>query len=292
MNQTDSFRIKVERELTRKKNLSTLVEILQKVQRLASSEQSSIHDIAKVVEADAVLTADVLRMVNSAFFGIEHKISSIDEAVVLLGFSHLRDLFSGLMMSGALIHGQCDTFNRGSLWRHSVGTAVAAESIKSTLNHPKSSVDLHLAGLLCNIGRVILDQRFPEEFRKALALATAHKGRLIDAEHAVFGSSHAEIGFWAAELWGFEPSVANLIKWHHGPAESPDVDVINLAYVVTQARLIGNPGDPVLVRLLPGVFKRLEIDAEKLDAILRNLDDSYESLNWIFKYIPLDPGSI
>jgi HD-like signal output (HDOD) protein len=292
LNPIDEFRIKVEHDLGKKKGLTTIVEILRKVQRLASSDNSSIHEIAAIVASDAVLTSSVLRMVNSAFFGVEHKISSIEEAVVLLGFSHLRDLFAGMMMSSATQGAGHDDFDRTMLWRHSVGTAVAADNIKSFLGLHHARSDLHMAGLLCNIGRLVLDQRFPEEFKKAIILARGKKIRLIEAELVVFGVTHAEVGFWVAEFWNFDHSIANLIRWHHGPAESREVDVINLAYVITQARLIGNPGDHILTRLLPGLFKRLELNEQKLNEILVRLTDSYESLNWIFKYVPGETGAI
>jgi len=286
MNPPDGLRIKVEHELQHIKNLSTIVEIVQKVQRLADANNSSIHEIAEIVAADAVLTSSVLRMVNSAFFGMEHKIHHIEEAVILLGFSHLRDLFTGIMLSSAMPDGGHNAFDKRALWRHSVGTAVAANTIKSFLGHRHIQMDLHMAGLLCNIGRLVLDQRFPEEFHKVIVMARDHHVRMTEAESAVFGVTHAEVGFWIAELWNFDHSIAHVIKWHHGPAESTEADMVNLAYVITQARLIGNPGDNMLARLFPGLFKRLEIDEYKLNELLNKLTDSYESLKWIFKYIP------
>ncbi len=289
MNPIDEFRIKVENELKHVKNLSTIVAILQKVQRLAAAENSSIREIARIVAADAVLTASVLRMVNSAFFGLEHKINNIEEAVVLLGFAHLRDLFAGIMLASAQgASGNENCFDQHALWRHSVGTAVAANTIRSFLGLRQIKTDLHMAGLLCNIGRLVLAQRFASQFQKAVLLARERGIRLIEAEHAVFGVNHAEIGFWVAGVWNFDPAVANLIKRHHGPAESLEVDVINLAYVITQARLIGNPGDNMLAHLLPGQFQRLQLEEPKLDELLNKLSDSYESLTWIFKYVPAE----
>ncbi|OGV70260.1 MAG: hypothetical protein A2283_00370 [Lentisphaerae bacterium RIFOXYA12_FULL_48_11] len=291
MIRTDDFKIKVERELHKGRSLSTIVEILQRAQRLITSENSSIHELANIVASDAVLTANVLKMVNSAFFGVERKIHSIEEAVVLLGISHLRDLFSGIMLSSAIKEYSHETFDMSALWRHSLGTAVAADYMKASgICH--TNTDMHMAGLLCNIGRLVLSQRFPEEFDQIIALSRSDHIRMIDAEIRVLGVSHAEVGFWAAEYWNFDAAIAHLIKWHHGPSTSREIDCLNLAYVVTHAKLIGNPGDHMLTRMIPGVLKRLELDEFKLSDLLKKLTDSYAALQWIFRYVPGNESEI
>lgn len=291
MIRTDDFRAKVEHELHKGRSLSTVVEIFQRVQRLVSSENSSIHELANIVASDAVLTADVLRMVNSAFFGVERKIHSIEEAVVLLGISHLRDLFSGIMLSSAIKDYSHESFDISALWRHSLGTAVAADYMK-TCGICHTNIDMHLVGLLCNIGRLVLSQRFPKEFDQIIALSKTEHIRMIEAETKVLGVTHAEVGFWAAEYWNFDVSVAHLIKWHHGPSTSREIDCLNLAYVITHAKLIGNPGDHMLTGMIPGVLKRLELNDFKLGDLLRKLTDSYAALKWIFRYVPVNESEI
>jgi len=173
----ENFRIKVERELGQGRSLSTMVEILQRVQRLTSTDNFSIHELAGIVASDAVLTANVLKMVNSAFFGVERKVHNIEEAVILLGISHLRELFSGIMLSSAVKHGANELLDMSSFWRHSLGTAAAADYMEKCGIY-RTNVDMHMAGLLCNIGRIVMVQRFPEESGAAIALSKSEGIRL------------------------------------------------------------------------------------------------------------------
>ena len=97
--------------------------------------------------------------------------------------------------------------------------------------------------------------------------------------------SHAEVGFWAAEIWNLDETLAHAIRHHHGPAESRPADIVNLAYVITQAERVGSPGDTMMAHLLPGLFRRLAIDDLALDHLLGQLVRVYDALEPLFSSV-------
>ena len=283
-NPAGEFKSKVERMLQRGPQLSTLATVLRKMQVIASDERSSAKDLANVIRADSVLTSKVLKLANSASFAIERHIASVDEAVVILGYSHLKAVTSSVLAADVLCHrGSCRKLDRVSMWRHSLGTAAACGYLQKHQGKEKMGTDLFTAGLLCNIGRVVLDQWFGPEC-ELIHQALDRKGlSCLDAERAILGVTHAEIGFWAAEAWHFDEGLAQVIRHHHGPVSNRAADIVNLAYVITQAQRIGSPGDPGIVPMLPGLLDRLGMDDFALDGVLRQLVQVFRELNPIFE---------
>lgn len=278
------FKARVQKSLRRGVSLSTLAGVLHKLQVVAADDHSSAKDLAKVIRSDSVLTARVLSQVNSAAYGLERRISSVDEAVVILGYGRLRAITTGVLAADvACSDGQCRAMDRQALWRHSLATAMASGFLQSRYLTQRPATDLFTAGLLCNMGRVILDQWFGPECEQIHRAAMAKGGLLLDAEREVLGVTHAEIGFWAAEAWHFDEALAQVIRHHHGPVTNRGADIVNLAYVLSQALRMGSPGEGQITHLLPGVLARLEIDDFVLDGLLRHLAELFRSMDAVFK---------
>ncbi len=274
---------RVKKSVTGGKDLGTLWGVVQKVREVTSNQQSSVKELVKVIGADSVLTAKVLRLVNSAAFGFSGRISNIDQAIVILGFRQLRDLCVGLtLMNGMGTASHCPDFDRTSLWRHSLGTAVACKLIQERVPGCQA-LNLFVAGLLCNIGRLVLDQHFPDEFARINKIARESNIRMIEAERRVLNVSHADIGFWVSQAWCLEENLSQCIRDHHGPSGNRGAAVVNLAYVLTQARGIGMPGDPLLAMLIPGILESLKIDEYEMERLLVDMDREQAQLEPMFK---------
>lgn len=282
MAKADIFRARVEQVVLAATELRTLAGVLQRVQSLTSNQESSSSELSRMISADTVLTAKVLKLVNSAQFGLDRRISNIDEAIVMAGYNNIKNLCASLMAAGMLKDKQgSKNFDHVSMWRHSLGMATIAHFLQEKY-HPVEKCDLFTTGVLCNVGRLILNQRFTDEFDQALRLAKDRGISLLDAERDVFGVTHAEVGYWVAELWRFDEILAHTVRHHHGPSSTKPVDIINMAYVVTQALDIGSPGDPVLAHLMPGLFRRLDIDDIILDQLLTRFKQLYKGLEPVF----------
>lgn len=276
MTKSEELRQKVLRYITGGKELATLWGVAQRVREITSDQHASLKELVKVIGADPILTSKVLRLVNSAAYGFRGRIANIDQAIVILGFRQLRDLCITLtIVKGVGTESRCEDFDRISLWKHSLGTAVASKLIQERYTGSQSS-DLFVAGLLCNIGRLILDQHFAKEFSQCLKLAKDKGMRLIEAERRILDVTHADIGYWAATAWCLDDSLAGSIRDHHGPSGNRNADIINLAYVLAQLKGIGSPGDPMLTMLLPGILESLKLDQEKLVIIMKDLDEEFE----------------
>ncbi|NCC52080.1 MAG: HDOD domain-containing protein [Spartobacteria bacterium] len=277
-NSSVEMKLRVERCLKRGKQLGVLMGVAERIRELTSNANASIQELVHVIEADAVLTLRVLRVVNSAAFGCQQHISNIDQAVVLLGFKQLRELCVGLQVIQGFGVREVEThFDRNALWRHSLGTAVVAKLIEEEL-HGRSDPALFVAGLLSNVGRVVLDQFFPEEFCAALNSVKEEGLRLLDAERRHVRATHAQVGCWAAQTWGLDETLATMIRDHHGPGGNPRVDVINLAYLMTQAMGFGSPGEDLITPMIPSCLNRLGIEAAQLKRLLILSEHAFEKL--------------
>lgn len=283
MGQVDEIKLRVERSVKRGKQLGVLVGVAQRIREITADSNAPIKELVHVIESDSVLTLRVLRVVNSAAFGCQQHINSIDQAVVLLGFKQLRELCVGLqVIRGLGQEGDNEQFNRAELWKHSLGTAVAAKLLEEHLTGV-SDPGLFVTGLLCNVGRVILDQFFTEEFGEALRVADEEGIRLTDAEQQVVHATHAQVGYWAVLAWGLDETMATTIRDHHGPGGNHKVDIVNVAYVLTQALGFGAPGERLITPLLPSVFKRLQVDETELRIIMSRLTVAFEDLEPVIR---------
>ncbi len=281
----NSFRKRVERKARHDTQLSTIWSVVRRVQQLTSNPNSSTRELVKVISSDAVLTGRILRIVNSAAYGIPRKVESLDQAIIILGYNQLRSLCTSLAAIGNL-SGRDGAFDRVSLWKHSFATAAASRTMQSRLAGSGES-ELFVSGLLSNIGRIIIDQFFKEEFNSIIEVANNEEIPLLKAEMKVLGVTHAEVGYWMALNWGLNNSVADAIRNHHGPVATPQSCTVNLAYTTAQAMQIGSPGDKTLCRLIPGCFKVLNLSPEKLTDLIENIDAEFETIDPLIKELTM-----
>ncbi|MCK4304452.1 MAG: HDOD domain-containing protein [Candidatus Eisenbacteria sp.] len=195
-----------------------LPEMVGKILTMMDDPNISAVQLANVVSKDQSLVSSILRIVNSAYYGLLWRITSVSQAVVLLGFRTIRNLvLAATVMNSFGGRARAGSFNRGEHWRHSIAcaaaTAVLAKKWKSA-----PADEAFLTGLVHDIGRVIMDQYFPEEFEEALVLADLEGKALLETEMQIFGLTHAEIGRHVARKWSFPDGIVNGIGDHHGPA--------------------------------------------------------------------------
>lgn len=197
------------------KDLPTLPSVLGKILATAADPDASALDLGQHISADQSLSATLLKLVNSAYYGFYRQISSITQAIVMLGFLEVRNLtltataFRTLSKSSS-------SYDRIQLWRHSLATAMIAERINKRLRLGlEGSFE---SGLLHDFGKVALDMLYPEEFRLAAEDAHQHGGFVRDSERNRFEIDHAEVGGLLGEHWNLPQAVVEAIRYHHEPA--------------------------------------------------------------------------
>jgi putative nucleotidyltransferase with HDIG domain len=198
-------------------NLPTLPVIVQQIQKLIDNPKSNMSQIATVITRDQAIAARVVRLVNSAFYGFSNKISSIQQAIMLLGLNTVKNLVIGVSVVKTFegIPGST-VFDRQNFWLHSFGCATCARLMAKSMNQQEPE-DFFMAGLLHDIGILILDQFFHAEFVDIVQQVLKTKGELVLVESEVIGIDHCEVGAFIAEKWRIPEFLKTAIGHHHRP---------------------------------------------------------------------------
>jgi HD-like signal output (HDOD) protein len=188
--------------------------------------------VGEIVATDAAMTAKILQLVNSAFFGLPIEVSSAVQAVQLLGLETVRTLVVTLHIFKELDVRQTRDLRIGQLWRHSLNAGACAKNIMIAEGGSLSMVcDSFTAGLLHDVGKLVLATSFPQQFVQAMTFATDIDAPAWVGEVEVFGSTHAEVGAYLLGLWGLPDSVVEAVGWHHRPVDSGLKDFLPLTVV-------------------------------------------------------------
>jgi len=205
-------------EVIARKNLPTIPAVLAKILELSESVDANGKDLIAVVEKDQALTGKMLRLANSAFFGQNRRVATIWRAVLLLGFSTVRNLALGVKVWDALSTG-VPRQRVEELWGHAVAVAGAAKALAAKLRSGDPD-ETFTAGLLHDVGRLVLAMRFKDDYWEATQGALEREP--VDAqERSAFGVDHAEVGAWLLEAWALPPTIVELVRSHHANAARP-----------------------------------------------------------------------
>jgi HD-like signal output (HDOD) protein len=218
-------------------NLPTLPAVVRQLQVLIDNPRSNMAQIAAVITRDQAIATRIIRLTNSAFYGLSGRITSIQHAIVLLGLNTVKNLVTGVSvvktfgkLPGAPL------FDREKFWLHTFACALCARAIATDLKAEEPE-DYFLAGLLHDMGILILDQFFQTEFIEILQRSTIDRIDYIDAEKAVLGLTHEEVGEFVAMKWKLPEVLMHSIRFHHKPTlagsccagSAPLIFVVHLA---------------------------------------------------------------
>ncbi|GAO35172.1 histidine kinase [Sulfuricella sp. T08] len=248
---------------------------------LASFDRENI-EIAGLVQKlgqDQGLTARVLRVANSPFYGMSSKVGSIKEAVVVLGFHNVRSLVAAAGIIGQFPETEHPDFDRIGFWQHSIGTAACALVLAKSLGQNQALA--FTAGLLHDIGKLALDAYFHEDFQLVLAHRVAEDSTLLEAERTVLGLDHTLVGHELAKRWKFPAAIQLAIRDHHQPeSESgPLADLVHVANVLCHALAIGNAGYEMVPHLSSSAWSRLGLDWDTMPALWTETEQQYAGLS-------------
>ncbi len=264
------------RILSEHRELSSLPQVLNEVLKVSNDPRSSAGDLAKVIIKDPPLTAKVLRVVNSPYYGQAREITTVQDAVVTLGIRSV----TAIALSTS-IYSFTDkiesTINRKRFWRHSLEVAIAARMIAEK-NGYKPSDEAFVAGLLHDIGVLILEASFPEDFRRIWKLVEAGENQTA-AEQRTWSTDHAKAGQFILDQWGLPKKIGEAVKRHHdlftgdaGETDSRLAQIVCLANLVSRFRTYVSP--PPETRMLENkdiITANLKLTPADLNKICENL---------------------
>ncbi len=195
---------------------STYVELMD----VLRSGKASMVEVGEIISKDIGMSAKVLQLVNSAFFGLPRHVSSPTEAAVLLGIDTVKALVLSVHVFSQFDPEKLQSFSIPALQRHSLATAALAKAIAEAENlDPMFRDHAFMAGLLHDSGKLILAANLPDRYKAAFAQASEHQVPLHDAERPIFGATHAEVGATLLGLWGLPDAIVEAVAYHHSPAE-------------------------------------------------------------------------
>jgi len=261
----DIGRRMLKRRVDALKNLPTFPESILRINQVivGDAEEASFERVAPVIETDPVLTARILRLVNSAFYGLSGGVSTVYDALVMLGL----DIVRGLILSTnamEMVEGR-----RGirGLWEHSFGTAVAVIALGKTLGLPRVK-ELAAAALMHDIGKMVLASQLGREYDQVMAHALTKRVCIRDAEEALIGVPHDEIGRWLVTRWRLPPGLAVPIARHHEPKKAGKfglaASAVHVADIMIRGYGFGFAGDDVMPLVDPYAWKTLSLNETKL----------------------------
>lgn len=251
------------------KTLPTLPGVINKLNALSNDEKSSVQEMARIVSADQVLSARILRLANSPSYGF-YRVSTISNAMILLGVNVVKSL----ALSSSIF--EIMEKNSVGLWEHSLGTATAANIIAKKLALPEVE-EIATAGLLHDIGKVIIGLKCFDQVQEIRRLVKLDELYVIDAERTILDTDHAEVGGWLSKSWYLPDKLSEPISCHHDVAASEDhrikTSVVHLADVLVKAGGFGHSGDHFVPPIQPLAWDVLKLDEKLLEEIVIELED-------------------
>ena len=202
------------------RSLPSLPSLYFRIMEALASPDSTVEQIGGIIASDPSMTAKILQLVNSAFFGIARRISNPVEAVQFLGVGRIRSLVLSLHVFSCFEQARPGNFSIERVWKHSMATGLIAQKIARMQKAERNVVDeSYVAGMLHDIGKVMLATSLPGEYEAAVDLAARERLPLAEAEREIFGVTHAHIGAYLLGLWGLPITIVEAVAFHHDPLE-------------------------------------------------------------------------
>lgn len=262
----DTVRSRVERTSA----IPAIPQVMKKILRAVEDPATSPALVSKLVASDPGLTAKILRVINAAVYGFVARIASVNQAIVLLGLDVVRALLLGVsifeMMEQTAV----------GLWKHSLGCAIAAKLLaqKRSAAEPEEA---SIAGLLHDIGKVVLHVQFPAEYQMALAAARDRGLFLVDAEKERFAMTHATAGAYFASAWRLPKFVVESIRYHHRPSLAKVAPIytltVHMADILAKAYSVGFSGDAFVSPVHQAAWELFHFSEAEMKDIFARMGD-------------------
>jgi putative nucleotidyltransferase with HDIG domain len=223
------------------RDLPPLPSVVLELVELLGHEEFSAKQLANRLSQDQALAAKVLRLANSSFYGRGRRVGSVAEAIGVLGLRTVRSVVTAAGIAGSF--SRHPGFDHDAFWRHSLGSALCAQALATALRRDDADLAFTV-GLLHDIGRLALASTFAAEYAEVERWRHDRDCSTADAELAVLGVDHAELGGRIARQWNFAPAIIEAIREHHTPPVAGELGLTGVAHVADAiAHALGLGGD-------------------------------------------------
>jgi len=263
-------------------NLPSLPAIVSRLIQVVNSPDTSADDAAKLIQKDPALTTKMLRLANSAFYGIPRSISSVSSAVVILGFNTIRSLVLSATVMKLFSSDTNATIDKARFWKHSIVCAMTAKNIvrqfiNVRLMDPESAF---CAGILHDIGKLIFSEFAQADYADVCKYAKAKGVSMLMAEQEILGITHAEIGKILADKWALPLDLEYALVYHHEPGRADAltdlVTTVHMADILTHQAGVGLWDNEAITEEWKDARKSLGMGEAEYARIKMTLDDTIE----------------
>jgi HD-like signal output (HDOD) protein len=237
----DKVREKKINNLLSIRNLPSIPVVMFEVTKLLENPKTNANDLGKIISMDQGLVAKILTVANSPLYGLPRRVATIEFAVVILGFEHIKNIVIALSMIEAFKGKDDKDIDKKSYWLHSLVTAFAAKRIADDFRYRKSG-EAFTAGLLHDLGISVIQRFFNPDFLKIVELVRKNECDYLNAENQILGINHQDIGQFLIEKWNLPPILGDVILHHHDPSKAENKQlsaIVHLADYMTQKLGIG-----------------------------------------------------
>ncbi|MDH4331641.1 MAG: HDOD domain-containing protein [Desulfobulbaceae bacterium] len=274
-------RAKFKKVLREIKSLPTLPGIVAKLGKMAENPDTTTEQMGRVISKDHILASKLLKLVNSAFYGFPQRISSLNSAIILLGFNVIKSLIISASIFEVMESQDVE------LWEHSLGCAVVCNVLARHLG-VKDPEEISTAGLIHDIGKVAIKMELPREYEMITELSRQKKISRLEAERELLGLDHAEVGSWLAKSWNLPNKLVEPIACHHDPQlakeEKQSSAIVHFADIMIRGLGYGHAGDIWVPPLNNKAWKLLALTPGDIDPLLQEVEEKL----WDVKGFSLD----
>lgn len=257
--------------------LPTLPHVVQKLASTIGRPHVSAEEIGALIEKDQVLSAKVLRLANSPFYGFPARIASVGHAVVVLGLNVVK----GLTLCATAFDIMKDA-GMDQLWRHSLGVAITAQILGTRLA-VKNPEEVFVAGLLHDIGKVVLYVKWPDVGNRIKAAHSVADRPVMHIEQELLELTHADVGGWLANAWHLPTALREPIQFHHTPAAAQEAAlqtaIVHVADILVKGLGCGNPGDDRVPPLSRQAWDMVGLDESALDVCIARASEEFTTID-------------
>ncbi|MCG7927851.1 MAG: HDOD domain-containing protein [Candidatus Thiodiazotropha taylori] len=256
--------------------LVSLPDVCVKVNRLIDAPNYSALTLGDLIAQDSDLSARLLSVVNSAFFGMQAPVETISRAITVIGTEELRNLVMATTAARIFTGIPADLVDMAEYWRYSITTGVVAGELAGHCNVLHSE-RLFVMGVLHDIGRLAIYLKLPQEARDILLITGGEYGLLADTEQEVLGFTHMDVGEALLRKWKLPESIIDVVACHHKPSTTKthqlETALLHISAAIADADLNGYPHDEVCEQLDEGVWQITGLQPQAIDSYLEAVPD-------------------
>lgn len=264
-------------------NLPAAPDVVTQLLEYLERDDADPHAIARLIARDPLLAAKTLSLANSSVCGLQRRVSTIQDAITVLGQRTLATMVAAMAVSQRFPATTVAGYDRRQFWQHSAGVALCARALASrTRVNPETAFT---TGLIHDIGKLVLATLFPEHFGAVLEFMRQDDSRMLDAERRILGIDHAQIGEALALEWKFTPEVARAVAGHHEPEDHPASTLTSLVHVadaVAHGLDCAGIDDDLMPRLSDFAWNRLCLDWQELKLVMAEADAQRRDADLLF----------